>query len=183
MSSLLSDFVVTNEHRRFAEFCDACRRYRYIGLCYGAPGVGKTLSAQHYANWFHLQTYAPYTMASEAEFAPVAGSTTVFYTPEVVNSPRRIEQAIHIQRHHLKALSVEAWFWEQKAQHEAKRQKETLMRPIKAEAPTRQNGNVVEIYRSAATPSPNITKAYIGFPAVTEQKCTLTRPVCWTPAL
>src|ERR1035441_8064685 len=51
------NFVFTDEYFRFAEFCDACKRYRYIGLCYGPPGVGKTLSARHYSNWDKVQAW------------------------------------------------------------------------------------------------------------------------------
>ena len=60
------NFVATLEHRRFAEFCDGCGRYKYIGLCYGLPGVGKTLSARRYSRWDYLEEIDPYTVPDEA---------------------------------------------------------------------------------------------------------------------
>lgn len=48
-------FIETKEYKRFAEFCDACIKYKYIGICYGLPGVGKTLSSRYYANWDSIE--------------------------------------------------------------------------------------------------------------------------------
>jgi DNA transposition AAA+ family ATPase len=88
-------FLVTKEHRRFAEFCDACRHYRYIGLCYGAPGVGKTRSARVYAHWDRIEPYLP-THAVSGRWPKLRPSQmrTVLYTPTVVTSPKRIRDQI-----------------------------------------------------------------------------------------
>jgi hypothetical protein len=107
MSSVASDFVVTTEHRRFAEFCDACRRYRYIGLCYGAPGVGKTLSARHYADWENIEANLPARKAPAAALTALLESDTVFYTPTVVNTPAQVERDIRRLRSNLRAILVE----------------------------------------------------------------------------
>jgi DNA transposition AAA+ family ATPase len=101
------DFVITKEHQRFAEFCEACQRYRYIGICYDPPGVGKTLSARHYANWPLIEACSPYSLASDAELAALVGSQTVYYTPTVVNSPRQIAQDIQLWRNRLRAIPLE----------------------------------------------------------------------------
>src|SRR5262249_46234185 len=88
-------FLVTKEYRRFVECCDACRRDRYIGLCYGPPGGGKTLSARQYAQWDRIETaYARWESLNRG--VPTGGEDchTVFYTPPVANTPRGIAHAV-----------------------------------------------------------------------------------------
>ncbi len=110
-------FLETNEYRRFAEFCDACRQNRYIGLCHGLPGVGKTLSAWQYAKWHLIQPYFPerfYLEYRPAYIERVIAETiatnlvplppeihkcqSILYTPPVANTPKRVEQEIRTLR-------------------------------------------------------------------------------------
>ncbi len=84
--------LVTKQYRRFAEFCDAVRRERYIGLCYGPPGVGKTISARHYTNWDQLQPlYRAMDISYSAGLAASA-SRSVLYTPTVTATPRQLHR-------------------------------------------------------------------------------------------
>ena len=114
-TACLPDVIITKEHRRFAEFCDACRRYGYIGLCYGTPGVGKTLSARHYAKWDQIEALPSRKKASDAELAALMDCHTVLYTPHVVNSPRQVEESIRMRRNSLQAIPLEILHREEEA--------------------------------------------------------------------
>jgi DNA transposition AAA+ family ATPase len=91
-----TEFLVTKEHRRFAEFCDAVRRYRYIGVCYGPPGVGKTLSARQYTRWDILGPVIarrPYLM--ESPIVPEAAACrSAFYTAGVTATPKQLTKQL-----------------------------------------------------------------------------------------
>jgi DNA transposition AAA+ family ATPase len=95
-----SPFIETREYRKFAEFCDNCRHYRYIGLCYGPPGVGKTLSARHYTRWKKVETSTRPDSRKKA-----LDINSVFYTVPVSNSPRQIELDLLRTRDYLRHLS------------------------------------------------------------------------------
>ena len=86
-------FIITKKHRRFEEFCEACRRDRYIGLCYGPPGVGKTLSARRYARWDLIAAPDP-LFCPRSLPAELASCRTAFFTPAVTNTPRLIERGL-----------------------------------------------------------------------------------------
>jgi DNA transposition AAA+ family ATPase len=104
-----TSFLVTKEYRRFAEFCDAVRRYRYIGLCYGPPGVGKTLSARHYADWDQLeQVFAREPEEDQPRFPELTACRSIVYTPPVGVTPRVLDTAVHVLRSRLSAAVKDA---------------------------------------------------------------------------
>lgn len=102
-----TEFLITKEYRRFEEFCNACRRDRYIGVCYGMPGVGKTLSARYYARWDLLQDTDPFDFNTPLP-QEVAECRTLFYTPDVTNSPRQIKDHIETGKVLLRGVEIKA---------------------------------------------------------------------------
>jgi DNA transposition AAA+ family ATPase len=107
-------FAPTKEYLRFGEFCDACRKYRYIGICHGVPGAGKTRSARAYASFDMLSPlfpeelftlvgrrylddqfpHKPFATPGSPAFTEVHTSRTVYYTAPVGATPSRIEREV-----------------------------------------------------------------------------------------
>ncbi|MBT2584041.1 AAA family ATPase [Planococcus sp. ISL-109] len=84
-------FIETKEYKRFAEFCDACIKYQYMGVCYGLPGVGKTLSSRYYANWDYLEKQISYggseSIGVHAD-EKIFDCHTLFYTAPAVSASK-----------------------------------------------------------------------------------------------
>ena len=83
------EFLFPKEYRRFKEFCNACRRDRYIGLCHGQLGVGKTISARQYAQTDLVERFNFEQPAPEL-FTQLADCRTILYTPTVTSTPRTL---------------------------------------------------------------------------------------------
>ncbi len=94
-------FVETVEYKRFVEFCEACRRDRYIGLCYGPPGVGKTLSAIHHSRIEKVIPLDRWT-AETSDSKPI---NTILFTPEVINTPSGIAGDIRRARELVRGIA------------------------------------------------------------------------------
>lgn len=86
-------FIETKEYKRFVEFCEACKKYRYIGICYGLPGVGKTLSSQYYANSAYVNEQVAYKQTKEIGQSAddrVLDCRTLFYTAPAIKASKMI---------------------------------------------------------------------------------------------
>ena len=111
MKRTISDFLVTKEYHKFEEFCNSCFREKYIGLCHGVPGVGKTLSAKYYAQLDTLEQFNLVTKkaAKKSLASKVLTNQTIFYTANILNTPKRINMAIKNERFQLFRTRLEAF--------------------------------------------------------------------------
>jgi hypothetical protein len=124
-------FVETIEYNRFVEFCDACRHFRYIGLCYGPPGIGKTLSAVRYSRADQIVPRDRWTSEVSDEL-PI---DTLLYTTSVINTPSRVESDINMAREKVMSIVLDpmrreaAVVLEEIRLEDEKRRREILDRP------------------------------------------------------
>jgi hypothetical protein len=98
-----SAFVETLEYQRFVEFCEACRQFRYIGLCYGPPGIGKTLSAVRYSRADQIVPRDRWTSEVNDDM-PV---DALLYTTSVINTPSGVRSDINMARERVMSIVLD----------------------------------------------------------------------------
>ncbi|CAI9386680.1 MULTISPECIES: AAA family ATPase [Bacillaceae] len=68
---------------------------KYIGICYGLPGVGKTLSSRYYSNWDSIEKQIAYKKANEIGLSAnekILEARTIFYTAPAVRATKMTDQ-------------------------------------------------------------------------------------------
>ncbi|WGL61264.1 AAA family ATPase [Pigmentibacter sp. JX0631] len=90
------NFILTKEYKRFVEFCKACHREKFIGLCYGPPGVGKTESAMKFSKWKEILVdiegvSSSYDYETHISYDDL---NTVLFTPDVSSTVNKFESKL-----------------------------------------------------------------------------------------
>jgi hypothetical protein len=93
------------------EFCNACWRSRYIGVCTGRSGVGKTRSAQTFSNWNIIEPLIQEPRHRNCPPPILDKCHTAIYTPDVSCTVKRIESGLALLRNRFDTLVQESICW------------------------------------------------------------------------
>ncbi len=109
-----TEFIATKEYRRFVEFCNACKKENYIGLCYGQAGVGKSMAAHQFTQWnevkHELELKTQHIMDDPGPSIKMDDLDSILYLPPVSNSPGTIHSHIEKLAYDFQLLLEEHFF-------------------------------------------------------------------------
>lgn len=87
----MEKFRETTEYVRFVQACENCRTYRYLGVCLGNAGVGKTHAACYYSQWDRMLPFV--SLERGAVVSPSCPlPETAYYATKAGITPKRLEQ-------------------------------------------------------------------------------------------
>lgn len=117
MTETSTELVSTKQYRRFSEFCDTVKEEKYMGLCYGPPGVGKTFSARQYSRWHLIEDYYDSMFTKTPSKAQIENCRTLFYTAAVNATARIVQKELSTLSRHLCETVQDAMAAKQKYNH------------------------------------------------------------------
>lgn len=91
-------FVETKEHRRFEQVCRDATRYRYVAVCVGVAGVGKTVSGRRYSSWDLLEPVTSRYAYVQEPPPEVVSHRASYYCVPPANTPKMIANEIELRR-------------------------------------------------------------------------------------
>lgn len=104
-------FIITSQHRRFAEICNKSLNSKFISLFYGKTGLGKTECALQYANWRIVEPLLDRPAMTRRPPSSIIHCTTAIFTPDVNVTPTRLQSGIRALRNRFDELVDQAASW------------------------------------------------------------------------
>jgi DNA transposition AAA+ family ATPase len=111
----MEKFRETTEYVRFVQACENCRTYRYLGVCVGNAGVGKTSAAYSYSRWDRMEPLV--TLERGAVVSPSSPlPETAYYAAKAGITPKRLEQDLTLLLLRLQTIAASVRKFQQEEQ-------------------------------------------------------------------
>lgn len=108
-------FLESVSHFNFVELATVCRDDKKIGLCFGKPGIGKTLSAKKFCNWPTIEANLAPRNGVPVEPATMMLCDSVYYLPSVTVSAPRLRSELNLLKNKFEDAFLRAVNWQKPA--------------------------------------------------------------------
>ena len=104
-------FLESVSHFNLVELATVCRDDKKIGLGFGKPGIGKTLSAKRFCNWQTIEANLAAKNGTPLDPACMILCDSVYYLPSVTVSAARLKNELTVLKNRFVDAFLKAVNW------------------------------------------------------------------------